>query len=414
MTQPVHCEIAVIGAGVVGVATALWLRRQGYQVVLLERDAIASGASYGNAGTLAPYGVMPIAQPSLLKAIPSLLFSQESPFVINWARLPRLMPWLLRFLNECRASRCEANTLALTKILQRTYDGYAPLLADCPQADQHLRHNGCLYAYGTEQGFAGAQAAIQLRRSLGIAQQVLSAADVDQLEPALAGKSVAGILFPESSHMDDPRAFIEALAAPLVAEGVLQQATITGVQRHADGLHLSSAEGKTWRADRVVLCGGAWSAALARQIGDHIPLDTERGYHIEFDLQDTLLNRPCCPVESAFYMTPMAGRLRVAGTVELGSINDPANPKRFDYLERHVRRVMGLTEPVARRWLGFRPSLPDSLPVIGPSPNEPRMIYAFGHQHLGLTLAGATGQLVADCIAGKAPSWLDSFSVQRF
>jgi D-amino-acid dehydrogenase len=354
MTQPVHCEIAVIGAGVVGVATALWLRRQGYQVLLLEREAIAAGASYGNAGTLAPYGVMPIAQPSLLKAIPSLLFSKESPFVINWARLPRLMPWLLRFLNECRASRCEANTLALTKILQHTYSGYAPLLADCPQADQHLHHNGCLYAYGTEQGFAGAQSAIALRSSLGIAQQVLSAGEVERLEPALAGKSVAGILFPESSHMDDPRAFIEALAAPLIAEGALRQATITGVQRQTDGLHLLSAEGQTYRADRVVLCGGAWSAALARQVGDHIPLDTERGYHIEFDLQDTLLNRPCCPVESAFYMTPMAGRLRVAGTVELGSIHDPANPERFDYLERHVRRVMGLTEPVARKWLGFR------------------------------------------------------------
>lgn len=414
MTQPVHCEIAVIGAGVVGVATALWLRRQGYQVLLLEREAIAAGASYGNAGTLAPYGVMPIAQPSLLGAIPSLLFSKESPFVINWARLPRLMPWLLRFLNECRASRCEANTLALSNILQHTYSGYAPLLADCPQADQHLRHNGCIYAYGTEQGFAGAQTAIALRRSLGIAQQVLNAADVEQFEPALAGKAVAGILFPESSHMDDPRAFIEALAAPLAAEGALHQATITGVQRQTEGLQLLSAEGQAYRADRVVLCGGAWSAALARQVGDHIPLDTERGYHIEFDLQDTLLNRPCCPVESAFYMTPMAGRLRVAGTVELGSINDPANPQRFDYLERHVRKVTGLTAPVARKWLGFRPSLPDSLPVIGPSPNEPRMIYAFGHQHLGLTLAGATGQLVAECIAGKAPSWLDSFSVQRF
>ncbi|MCU1761012.1 FAD-dependent oxidoreductase [Pseudomonas sp. 14P_8.1_Bac3] len=414
MTQSVHCEIAVIGAGVVGVATALWLRRQGYRVLLLEREAIAAGASYGNAGTLAPYGVMPIAQPSLLKAIPSLLFSKESPFVINWARLPRLMPWLLRFLNECRASRCEANTLALMNILQHTYSGYAPLLADCPQADQHVRHNGCLYAYGTEQGFAGAQAAIALRRSLGIAQQVLNAADVEQLEPALAGQAVAGILFPESSHMDDPRAFIEALAAPLVADGTLHQATITAVQRQPNGLQLLSAEGQVYRADRAVVCGGAWSAALARQVGDRIPLDTERGYHIEFDLEDTLLNRPCCPVESAFYMTPMAGRLRVAGTVELGSINDPANPQRFDYLERHVRRVMGLTTPVARRWLGFRPSLPDSLPVIGPSPNEPRLIYAFGHQHLGLTLAGATGQLVAQCIAGKAPSWLDSFSVQRF
>lgn len=194
----------------------------------------------------------------------------------------------------------------------------------------------------------------------------------------------------------------------------MHQATITDFQRKSDGLYLNSAEGKRWRADRVVLCGGAWSAALARQVGDRIPLDTERGYHIEFDMQDSPLNRPCCPVERAFYMTPMAGRLRVAGTVELGSINDPANPKRFDYLEQNVRRVMGLTQPVARKWLGFRPSLPDSLPVIGPSPNEPRLIYAFGHQHLGLTLAGATGQLVADCIAGKAPAWLDSFSVQRF
>jgi len=414
MTQPVHCEIAVIGAGVVGVATALWLRRQGYQVALLEREAIASGASYGNAGTLAPYGVMPIAQPSLLKMIPSLLFSKQSPFVINWARLPRLMPWLVRFLNECRASRCAINTQALNHILQHTYSGYAPLLADCHAADLLLRHNGCLYAYGTEQGFAGAQAAIELRRSLGIAQQVLEAAEIEQLEPALAGKAVAGILFPESSHMDDPRAFIEALAAPLIAEGCLQQATITSLQRKGDGLYLRSAEGKSWRADRVVLCGGAWSAALARQVGDSIPLDTERGYHIEFDMPETPLNRPCCPVERAFYMTPMAGRLRVAGTVELGSINDPANPKRFDYLEHNVRQIMGLTQPVSRKWLGFRPSLPDSLPVIGPSPNEPRLIYAFGHQHLGLTLAGATGQLVADCIAGKAPQWLDSFSINRF
>ncbi|QEY63236.1 FAD-binding oxidoreductase [Metapseudomonas lalkuanensis] len=414
MTQPIHCEVAVIGAGVVGVATALWLRRQGYQVLLLEREGVASGASYGNAGTLAPYGVMPIAQPSLLKAIPSLLFSPGSPFVINWKRLPRLMPWLLRFLNECRVSRCESNTQALAWILQRTYSGYAPLLEDSPQANQHLRHNGCLYLYGSEASFAGAQAAIELRRSLGIAQQELSAAEVDQLEPNLAGRAVAGLLFPDSSHMDDPRAFIEALAAPLVAEGALQAATVIDIQRQAAGLYLTCAEGATYRADRVVVCGGAWSAALAQQVGDRIPLDTERGYHIEFDLPEALLDRPCCPVESAFYMTPMAGRLRVAGTVELGSIKDPANPARFDYLERHARRVLGLTAPVARRWLGFRPSLPDSLPVIGPSPNEPRLIYAFGHQHLGLTLAGATGQLVAECVAGNAPRWLDSFSVQRF
>lgn len=162
------------------------------------------------------------------------------------------------------------------------------------------------------------------------------------------------------------------------------------------------------------MCSGAWSASLAAQLGDRVPLDTERGYHIEFDMDEPLVSRPCCPVESAFYMTPMAGRLRVAGTVELGSISDPANPKRFQYLERHARRVTGISTPVARQWIGYRPSLPDSLPVIGPSPNDPRVIYAFGHQHLGLTLAGATGELVAQCIAGKAPDWLEHFSVSRF
>jgi D-amino-acid dehydrogenase len=324
------------------------------------------------------------------------------------------MPWLLRFLNECRTSRCAANTEALAMILQHTYSGYAPLLADTPSANARLHHKGCLYAYRTQQGFATAQAAIELRNSLGIPQQVLSATQVDELEPALAGRAVAGILFPKSSHMDDPRLFIEALAAPLIANNALRKATVTALRRERNGLHVHCAGGQVYQADRVVLCGGAWSAALAAQMGDRIPLDTERGYHIEFDLQDTLLNRPCCPVESAFYMTPMVGRLRVAGTVELGSIHDPANPRRFDYLEQHVRRVLGLGEPVARRWLGLRPSLPDSLPVIGPSPNEPRLIYAFGHQHLGLTLAGATGQLVSECIAGTAPSWLERFSARRF
>lgn len=414
MTQSIKGDVAVIGAGVVGVSTALWLRRQGYEVLLIERDAIASGASFGNAGTLAPYGVMPIAQPSILTSLPSLLFSSESPFVINWARLPKLMPWLLRFLNECRASRFEANSKALHQILQHVYSGYASLLDECPEAKQRLSHNGCLYSYSTDAGFAGAQQAIEWRNALGIPQQILTASDVDQMEPALAGKSVAGLMFPDSSHMNDPKAFIEALAAPLITNGSYIKATITGIKSGADGVTLSSASGETYKADRIVVCSGAWSASLAAQLGDRVPLDTERGYHIEFDMDQPMLSRPCCPVESAFYMTPMEGRLRVAGTVELGSIKDPANPKRFDYLERHVRRVMGITAPVSRQWIGYRPSLPDSLPVIGPSPNDPRVIYAFGHQHLGLTLAGATGELVAQCIAGSAPDWLEHFSVSRF
>lgn len=414
MKLPERCEVAVVGAGAVGVATALWLRRQGYQVIVLERDAVAAGASYGNAGTFAPYGCMPIAQPGLFKDIPRLLFSPDSPFVIRWSRLPRLMPWLLRFLDQCRPQNFQRNATALAQLLQHTYEGYAPLLDEAPAANRHLRHKGCIYAYASQDSLRAADAGYALRERFGIPQQRLGREELEALEPALAGKSVGGILFPESSHLDDPQRFFEDLAAPLLAEGALHFNAVERLSRQRNGLQLDCADGQRLLADRVVLCGGAWSAALARQVGDRIPLDTERGYHLEFDLDDTLLERPCCPVESAFYMTPMAGRLRVAGTVELGSIRDAANPQRFDYLEQRVRRVLGLRAPVARRWLGFRPSLPDSLPVIGASPNEPRLIHAFGHQHLGLTLAGATGQLVAQILDGRAPDWLDSFSARRF
>lgn len=407
-------EIAVIGGGVVGVATALRLQLEGYRVLLIERAHVAAGASFGNAGTLAPYGVLPIAQPSLPAAIPSLLFSSASPFVINWKRLPRLMPWLLRFLGQCSNAHFQHNATALNRILQRVYEGYAPLLEACPEAASRLSHGGCLYSYASKAAFAAAEPAIRLRESFGIAQQRLTGDEVAGLEPVLAGHAAAGLLFPDSSHLDDPSAFVEALAKPLYATASYLNAAVERVQPTPDGLLVHCAAGQQVQAGRVVVCSGAWSQVLARQLGDRIPLETERGYHLEFDLDEMPVSRPCCPVESAFYMTPMAGRLRIAGTVELGSLHDPANPRRFDYLEQHARRVLGLQTPVARKWLGFRPSLPDSLPVIGPASQDSRVIYAFGHQHLGLTLAGATAALVTACVAGTAPEWLSDFSAKRF
>lgn len=407
-------EVAVIGAGVVGVSCALWLRRLGHEVLLLERDAIAAGASYGNAGTLADYGCTPIARPEIWSNLPRLLFSSDSPFVVNWARLPRLLPWLMRFLGQCNASRFRANAEVLANLLERTYDDYAPLLDDAPAAAALIRRRGCLYAYGQADNLRAARGDIELRERLGIVQQVLDANEVAALEPVMAGHSVGGILFPGSSHLEDPQAFIEALATPLLHERRLRHAEVVGLQRRPGGLQLRCADGRELLAEHVVLAGGAWSAGLARQVGDHIPLDTERGYHIEFDLQRPLLTRPTCPVESAFYMTPLRGRLRAAGTVELGSLHDPANAQRLRYIEERVRHVLGLEDEVARTWLGFRPSLPDSLPVLGPSPREPRLIYAFGHQHLGLTLGGVTGRLVADCLSGRQPDWFAACSASRF
>jgi len=414
MSQLERTEIAVIGAGAVGISCALWLRRSGYDVRVLERDGVASGATFGNASTLALHGCTPIARPEIWGNLPQLLFSSDSPFAINWSRLPQLSPWLLRFLGQCNKKRFLENSEILAHLLRDTYTGYAPLLEESSTAQALIHRRGCLYSYSKASNIRAAQGDIKLREKLGISQQILSESDVADLEPAMYGHTKGGILFTDSSHLEDPQEFIEALSTPLRLEGRIHIVDVTSIKSSSQGLTISYKDGRKLLADRVVLASGAWSTALARQAGDRIPLETERGYHIEFDTDNSPISRPTCSVESGFYMTPLRGRLRAAGTVELGSLRDPLNPKRIRYIEQNIRNILGLKSEMARTWLGFRPSLPDSLPVIGPSPSEPRLIYAFGHQHLGLTLAGITGRLVTDCIAGKQPDWLEKCSASRF
>ncbi|WP_457943717.1 NAD(P)/FAD-dependent oxidoreductase [Vreelandella alkaliphila] len=412
---PTRNEIVVIGGGAVGIACALWLRRDGHQVVLLEPEDIASQCSYGNASTLAEYGCTPIANASVWSQLPTLLFSQDSPFVVQWTRLPELMPWLLRFMAQCNKRRATINAQRLARLLGQTFSGYGPLLEAAPQARELIRNEGCLYAYTTEKGLKSAQADIALRRSLGIEQEILNAASVAALEPAMAGQSVGGVLFPNSCHLRDTQGFIQALAQPLLSEGSILKGRAHGLRTANDGVHIECEDGQTLLADRVVLAAGAWSAKLAATLGERIPLDTERGYHVEFELGREVLTRPTCPVESAFYMTPLAnGRLRAAGTVELASLRDPINPARIRFIEERVRKLMNIDAPVSHQWMGMRPTLPDCVPVIGPSRYDSRVIHAFGHQHLGITLAGTTGELVAACVRGQAPDWLNDYSAARF
>jgi glycine/D-amino acid oxidase-like deaminating enzyme len=408
-------EIVVIGGGAVGIACALWLRRDGNQVTLIEPNDIAAQCSFGNASTLAEYGCTPIANSSVWGNMPNLLFSKDSPFVVRWSRIPELMPWLLRFLGQCNNRSTLINTSRLLRLLERTYSGYEPLLEDTPQARELIRNNGCLYSYADTNGLQASKAEIAHRRSLGIAQEELSADDVARLEPIMAGQTVGGVLFPNSCHLRDVQSFIQTLAAPLIAEGSIHRASVTGLKSLKEGVSVSCDDGRTFVADRVVLAAGAWSAKLAATLGEKIPLGVERGFHVEFDIGEELLTRPTCPVESAFYMTPLAnGRLRAAGTVELASMNDPLNKQRTRYIEERVRKILKLEKPADREWMGFRPTVPDCVPVIGPSARDPRVIHAFGHQHLGITLAGVTGELVAECVRGQSASWLSDYSAARF
>ena len=408
-------EIVVIGAGAVGVACALWLRRRGHDVLLVDRGEIGGATSFGNAATIADHACTPVAQPKIWSDMPGLLFGVDSPLSVRWSRIGQFGSWLAAFLGQCNQRAFLANTAALGRLLRDAHDGYAPLLEDNPAAATLIRRNGCLYTYKTDASFERAAADIELRRELGIRQDMLSAAEVAQLEPAMEGRAARGVLFPSATHLIDPQDFVKTLALPLLAEQRYVRMDIAKLSTDASGISLRSSNGDGLRADRVVIAGGAWSANLAAQMGDRIRLGAERGYHVEFQLEAPLFSRPTCVVESGFYMTPLRDlRLRAAGTVELSGWTTPLNGARTAFIERSLRRNIGLKAPVSSSWLGIRPTMPDYLPVIGPSSEDKRVIYAFGHQHLGMTLAGTTGELVARLVAGETPDVLRSVSVQRF
>jgi D-amino-acid dehydrogenase len=392
-------EVAIIGAGVVGLAIAERLRAEGREVTLIDPNPPGSGASYGNAGTIADYAVMPVGTPDVLRNLPSLLFDRTSPLAIRRAALPSLLPWLARFALQSLPGPAARNAAAIAGLLAGAGPLWQALAARIGGTDI-LQQRGCLYLYESRAAFAAAGADMARRRALGISVDLISPEDLHQLEPGLPPVEGGAAFFPQAIFLSDPGQMVTRLAQSLDAPHLLHR--VTGLDRRADGVVLTG-EGFRLRARHVVLAAGAHSRALARQAGDRIPLDTERGYHVEWDMPAPPLSRPACPTTRGFYLCPMQGRLRVAGTVELGGLTLPPSPHRIAKLIEGARALFpDLPEP-SRDWMGFRPSLPDSLPVIGPSRGGAEVIHAFGHGHIGLTLAPVTAEIVADLIAGRAP-----------
>ena len=393
-------EVAIIGAGVVGLAIAERLRADGREVTLIDPNPPGSGASYGNAGTIADYAVMPVGTPDVLRNLPSLLFDRNSPLAIRRAALPSLLPWLARFAYQSLPGPAARNAAALSALLAGAGPLWQALAARIGGTDI-LQPRGCLYLYESRAAFTAAGADMARRRALGISVDLISPEDLHQLEPGLPPVEGGAAFFPQAIFLSDPGQMVARLARSLDTPHLPHR--VTGLDRRADGVVLTGG-GFRLRARHVVLAAGAHSRALALQAGDRIPLDTERGYHVEWDMPVPPLSRPACPTSRGFYLCPMQGRLRVAGTVELGGLTLPPSPHRIAKLVEGARALFpDLPEP-ARDWMGFRPSLPDSLPVIGPSRAGAEVIHAFGHGHIGLTLAPITAEIVADLIAGRAPA----------
>ncbi|MEH6773023.1 MAG: FAD-dependent oxidoreductase [Cereibacter changlensis] len=402
MNQHLASDTVIIGAGVVGLTIALRVASRGRSVILIDPEEPGSGASYGNAGTIADYAVLPVGTPSVLRALPSLLFDRNSPLAIRHAALPTLAPWLLRFTRQSLPGAAKRNAQAIAALLATSNADWKALAAEVG-GQKIMAQRGCLYAYETKAAFRAAAADMEFRRSHGVTVELISPEELARMEPGLPPVAGGGAFFPKAVFLDDPGRMVGLIAAAAKTAGVrIVKARVEKLERRVDGVIVSGA-GLQAHGRRVVIAAGAHSRALAAQAGDRIPLDTERGYHAEWDMAEPRLTRPTCPTTRGFYLCPMRGRLRVAGTVELGGLTAPPSQHRIDRLVSGARAIFpDLAEP-SRTWMGFRPSMPDSLPVIGPSKAGPEILHAYGHGHIGLTLAPVTARIIADLIDGKVP-----------
>ncbi|WP_063552773.1 NAD(P)/FAD-dependent oxidoreductase [Burkholderia territorii] len=395
-------DIAIVGAGFIGLGAAAWLQRDGHRVTLFDPAGVGRGASFGNAATFAPYGCVPVNGPSVFRDMPHFLFAADSPLRIRWPYLLRGAPWLVRFLVASAPAHHARSAGALAALLSRAADGYAPLLASTRLA-AFVRPRECLYLYARQASFDAAQPSLALRRRLGVPFDTLDADAIRRLEPALAPIFTRGVLFHGSWHFSDPCGFLGELFAHLATGGAtLERTQVDRIEPAGDGVNLHA--GDAMRSfDHVVIAAGARSRALAAACGDTVPLDTERGYHVQFAAHEQIVTRPVGWAERGFYMTPLDEGLRAAGTVELGGFDARMNRSLVALLTRSAREALPSLGAPTRSWLGFRPTLPDGVPVIGRARRSDRVIHAFGHQHLGVTLAGITGRIVADLVAQRAP-----------
>lgn len=407
-------KVAVIGAGFVGLSSAYWLMQDGHQVTVYDPAGVAGGASFGNAGTFANYACIPVNNPSVFRDLPRYLLAGDSPLRLRWSYLPQITPWLLRFLASSSRRRYIASATALSHLLARAQDGYTQMTSQANLA-AFVKPSECLYLYSGAAKFVASESTLALRRSLGVNFTIQGRDDIARLEPGLAPIFDRGVLYQGSWFLSSPADFLRTLQASLVADGLqVISSAVTGLQPKAGAVHLSTDAGPAGH-DWVVVCAGVHSKPLARQCGDEVPLESERGYHIMYPGAFGLISRPIGWAERGFYMTPMAQGLRVAGTVELAGMKPQRHQGLLDLLHFSSKRaVPGLGEP-SEPWLGLRPTLPDGLPVLGRSRDSARVIYAFGHQHIGVTLGGISGALVADLVAGRTPALdLAPFAASRF
>ena len=412
-------RVAVIGAGIVGVCCALRLRAEGHETVSIDPREPGTATSFGNAGIVSNGSIAPYSWPGLWRRVPAMLFDPMSPLILRWRHLPRAAPWLLRFLAAGRLSSYRRIAADMAPLVARARGEHETSIAEHGVEPGLLRADGYIHAFRDRRRFAAMALQREALKTHGVRAEVLERDRLRELEPALSREFEVGLLFPDGGFVTEPvalsRAYFRAYEA---LGGERLEARATGFDMTDSGPRAVLTDSGRVEADHVVLAAGAWSKPLARALGARrVPLEAKRGYHVSVDPPDGPgLARPVVIGDWDYTLCPMRDGLRVTAGVEFGGLALPPDYRRVRRVLAHARGSLpGLDGAVRREWMGHRPALPDSKPVIGPSPRYPRVTFAFGHGHLGLTLSAVTARLVADHVAGREPfAPLAPFRVDRF
>jgi len=409
-------KIIIVGAGVVGASTALALQKDGHVVTLIDREAPCAGASFGNAGAIVNGSCVPTAMPGVFSDAIRMMARSNSPLSVHPAYLHKILPWFLRFLLQSRPSMANKNAKHLHALSKHAVSSWRQL-TEQTELSSLFRATGWLKVYESKKTFAETEKSRQLLDQMGTKYELLTASQIKDLEPNLAPIFKHAFYQEDCMSITNPERLVKGMVELFANRGgVYKQFNVSQIELQENNIQLND-QAENLIADKIVITAGAWSRSLAKQLGDDVPLDTERGYHLMLaESTHSLLNRPVVNGENSFVLSPMETGLRMTAQVEFAGLNIAADYSKIRNLLPHAKRMLpAINIKEESVWMGFRPSLPDSLPVLGFSSRSNRILYAFGHQHLGMTLAAISGQIIADLIADREPPIdISPYRPQRF
>jgi glycine/D-amino acid oxidase-like deaminating enzyme len=409
-----NLKIGIVGAGIQGISNALFLQKKGFSVTIFDRDEPGSpAASYGNAGHFSPYASVPINRPDVLTDVPAMLLSSTGPLALKWNYIPKMIPWFLQFIRNCSTKKMMHTAKNMHQILDLALPAYDELFDEI-ELGGLVEKKGILYIWN-DQNLKSRELEINIRNELGVDQQEVTPKEIHDLEPNIKPIYHGGVYYQHGRHARNPKKILLKLYDLFLKKGgKFLKMNIKNINFN-DEKPVIKAETQSFLFDKIVIACGSFSKKLTDNLDEKIPLDTERGYHVHFKDCDHLLSRPVIFQNRGFGITPMEQGLRVVGTVEFGGLDNPLSKSRVKNLINNAKYMMGDLPEHEDEWLGFRPTLPDYLPVIGPSKKHKNVFYCFGHHHLGWTLGPISGKIISAMIAEENTNLdLKPYSSLRF